>query len=431
MVFNNLGHLINLELLRTCYHGLDGTKAVGMDGITKEKYGQNLEGNLKQLLVKIRRGSYHPNASRIVEILKVDGSRRPLAIACFEDKIVQEAIRRIVEKIYEPVFLNCSYGFRPARNCHDAIIALKGHLMSWNCRAVLEIDLRKYFNAIPHEPLIRLLKLKIADQKFLNLIIKLLKAPTLNESGQATNNEVGSPQGSILSPIIANLYLHYVLDIWFSWLNDKSYQGKARMVRYADDAVFVFKSLSEAENFKSQLVQRLGSFGISINESKTKAMVSGQDAAAKYDRLGKRMPSFTFLGFTHVWGISTNKKTGQRFWRIKTRTCSSRFKKKLEEIKNMIKKHRHNKYLIDHVKRVVDGHLNYFAVTDNLRRAAQFTQEVRKMLYKYLNRRSQKRSLDWVRFLKILKKAGFPEVRIRKSLLFDLSLYGVMSNRCR
>lgn len=430
-MFNNLGHLINLEMLQTCYHSLDGTKAVGMDGVTKEDYGKGLENNLRQLLMKIRRGSYHPKASRVVEIPKADGTMRPLAIACLEDKIVQEAVRRVVERIYEPVFLNSSYGFRPGRSCHMAIIDLKGHLMGWECRAVLEIDLRKYFNTIPHGPLTRLLKLKIVDERFLNLIIKLLKAPTLNDEGREVRNEVGSPQGSILSPILANLYLHYVLDIWFSWLNDKQYQGGARMVRYADDAVFVFKSLVEAEEFRTELVKRLESFGILINETKTKVLVSGRYEATKHERRGERMPSFTFLGFSLVWGSSTNGKTGKRFWRVKTRTCPKRFKQKLAEIKTMIKKHRHNKYLIDHVKRVVGGYLNYFAVTDNMRRASQFTHEVKRMLYKYLNRRSQRRSFDWERFTEILKRAQFPEVYVRKTLHFDLSVFSRNANQCR
>lgn len=196
-VFNNIGHLINLDALRQCHHSLDGTKAVGIDGMSKEKYEQNLEGNLNQLLMKIRKGSYHPKAARIVEIPKSDGSSRPLAISCHEDKIVQAAVKQILEAIYEPVFLTCSHGFRPGRGCHTALIALDKKLRNVNCGAVLEIDLRKYFNSIPHDPLIRMLASKITDQRFLYLIIKLLKAPTLNEEGKTVRNEIGSPQGSI------------------------------------------------------------------------------------------------------------------------------------------------------------------------------------------------------------------------------------------
>lgn len=419
-VFNNLGHLINLEMLRSCFHSLDGSKAVGIDNVTKEQYEQNLEENLGQLLKKIRRGSYHPQASRIAEIPKSDGSRRPLAIACLEDKIVQESVKRILDAIYEPLFLECSHGFRPNRGCHTALIDLDRSLMNWECGAVLEIDLRKYFNTIPHKPLVRMLESKISDQRFLHLIIKLLKAPTLNEAGVAIRNEVGSPQGSILSPVIANLYLHHVLDIWFTWINESQFGSSAHMVRYADDAVFTFRNLNQAELFRKLLVKQLAEYGISLNEAKTQALISGQREAARCKRLDLSMPTFTFLGFLHVWGISVSRKTGKEFWRVKRRTCPKRFKKKLSEIKADIRKNRHKKDLIACVKRVTQGYLNYFAINDNAKRISQFVNEVKRLLYKYLNRRSQRRSFNWTQFKEILRKENFPEARILRNLFFDL-----------
>lgn len=419
-VFNNLGHQIDLDLLRRCFHSLDGSKAVGIDGVTKEQYEQSLEENLGQLLMKIRRGSYHPRASRIVEIPKSDGSLRPLAISCFEDKIVQEAVRRIIEAIYEPVFLECSHGFRPERGCHTALVALDRDLMSWECGAVLEIDLRKYFNAIPHEPLVGWLESKITDRRFLYLIIKLLKAPTLTEAGVAVRSEVGSPQGSILSPVLANLYLHHVMDTWFTWINESEYGGSARMTRYADDGVFCFRTLAQAEQFRNLLVKRLGEYGISLNEAKTQVLISGQGEAARCRRLGLKMPTFTFLGFLHVWGISVNRKTGKEFWRVKRRTCPKRFKKKLSEIKADIRKNRHKKDLVAREKRVTQGYLNYFAINDNSKRISQFVNEVKRLLYKYLNRRSQRRSFNWPQFEEILRKEKFPEARILRNLFFTL-----------
>jgi group II intron reverse transcriptase/maturase len=430
-VFNNLGHLINLEMLRSCHHGLDGSKAVGIDGITKEKYEQNLEENLELLLMKLRKGSYHPKASRIVEILKSDGGKRPLAIACFEDKIVQEAVKRILEAIYEPLFLDCSHGFRPKRGCHTALISLHRNLMNNGCGAVLEIDLQKYFNTIPHEPLVQMLKSKISDQRFLYLIIKLLKAPTLNEAGVAVNNELGSPQGSILSPVLANLYLHHVLDTWFAWINESQFGNSASIVRYADDAVFTFRNLFQAEQFRKLLVVRLSEFGISINESKTQALISGQREAARCEQLGLSMPTFTFLGFLHVWGIAMNRKTGKKFWRVKRRTCPKRFRKKLAEIKADIRKNRHKKDLVARVKRVTQGYLNYFAINDNKVRISQFVYEVKRALLKYLNRRSQGQSIDGPRLEEILKKEGFPEARILRNLFFDLSPSGRKPGVCR
>lgn len=416
-VFNNLGYLIDLALLRECYRCLDGNKAVGIDGVSKEEYGKNLESNLQEILLKIRRGSYHPKASRIVEIPKISGGKRPLAISCFEDKIVQEAVKRIVERIFEPLFTDNSYGFRPKRNCHTAIAALDGYLRKWECGAVLEIDLQKYFNSIPHEPLIGMLRGKISDERFLHLIIKMLKAPTLNEAGIEQRNEIGSPQGSILSPVISNIYLHYVLDTWFDWVNESHFGGSAHLVRYADDAVFTFRSISDAERFKRGLVKRLDKYGIKLHEGKTAALPCGKREAERCEKLGLQMRTFTFLGFLHVWGISVNKK-GQRFWRVKRRTCPKRFKSKLSEMKTYIRKHRHKKDLIANITRATQGYLNYFAIMDNGRRITQFIYEVRRLLFKWMNRRSQKRSYNWTRFDRMLQKERFPKPRILKNPFF-------------
>jgi group II intron reverse transcriptase/maturase len=397
-----------MEMLRECFDSLDGTKAVGIDGINKEAYRKNLVDNLEQLLLKIRQGSYHPQASRIVEIPKASGGTRPLAISCFEDKIVQEAVKRIVERIYEPLFMDTSHGFRPRRDCHTALAALDRHLWQWECGAVLEIDLQKYFNSIPHGPLEKMLRGKISDERFLRLIIKLLKAPVLNEKEIAERNEIGSPQGSILSPMISNVYLHHVLDTWFDWINTEQFGGSAHIVRYADDAVFTFRSMTEAERFKRQLVERLSEYGIKLHEGKTAVLPSGRNEAARHERAGLRMPTFTFLGFLHVWGASVNGKTGKRFWRVKRRTCPVRFRKKLAGMKDYIRKHRHEKTLLPQVKCVVQGWLNYYAITDNGKRVSAFTCEVKRMLFKWLNRRSQKRSFEWDQFGQILRKTGFP-----------------------
>jgi RNA-directed DNA polymerase len=430
-VFNNLGHIIDKDTLRRCFHGLDGSKAVGIDGVTKDEYEKRLEANLDDLLLRIRRGSYHPRPSRIREIPKADGSMRPLAIACFEDKIVQEAVRQIVEKIYEPIFLNCSHGFRPNKGCQTALVALNRHLMSTDCGAVLEIDLQKYFNTIPHEPLIKMLKTKISDERFLHLIIKLLKAPTLNESGVAERNELGSPQGSILSPIIANIYLHYVLDLWFKQLNNNRHGGRGTMVRYADDVVFTFYSFAEAESFRVHLESRLRQFGIAVHPGKTKSMISGQREAANLGKRGGRMPTFSFLGFLHVWGKSWNKKASTAFWRIKRRTCPVRFRKKLAQIAAYIKSHHHMKGLVFKMKEVVQGYLNYFAINDNSRRVLQFIYQVKRILFKWLNRRSQKRSLTWKEFAKVLRAAKFPVAPRFRNLFFSSKESGAKPGACR
>jgi RNA-directed DNA polymerase len=422
-IFNNLGHALDMDLLRACFYSLDGKKAVGMDGITKEKYGSNLEINLQELLKKIRNGSYYPLPSRIVEIPKADGSMRPLAISCTEDKIVQEAVRRILERIYEPHFLDCSYGFRPGRNAHQALADLDKRLLKESCQAVVDIDLRKYFNTIPHKPLGMLLQKKVRDRRFLCLLIKLLKAPILDKDGKAQSNEIGSPQGSILSPLLANIYLHYVLDEWFIKLNQEHSKGSAHMVRYADDVLFTFEGMKAAETFHECLIARLAAFGLAVNAAKTRILPCGSKIARWYAKTGKEMPTFTFLGFLHVWGQSMNRKRNEIFWRMKRRTDPIRFRKKLAEIKTHLMKWRHSKGLIPYTISIVRGYMNYFAVNDNLDRISQFLALVKRLLFRALNRRSEKRSYTWVRFQQVLDLNDYPRPSVLVNLFFDSKSY--------
>lgn len=422
-VFNNLGHAIDLDLLRTCFNSLDGNKAVGMDRITKKQYAENLEANLEKLLTRIRNGSYLPKPSRIIEIPKPDGSTRPLAISCIEDKIIQEAVRRTLERIFEPHFLDCSYGFRPGRNAHQALASLDRRLLKESCRMAVDIDLKKYFNTIPHKPLGRILQKKVRDKRFLYLIIKLLKAPTLNEDGSITGNEVGSPQGSILSPLLANIYLHYVLDKWFERLNQEQIRGTGHMVRYADDVIFTFESKQGAMTFYAALLRQLEAFGLSVNPEKTRIIDCGSKVAAWYASRGRRMESFSFLGFTHVWGRSLNRKRNETFWRMKRRTDSERMRKKLKLIKENLLKNRHRKRLIQYAIRIVKGYLNYFAVNDNLVQIRKFLMRVRRLIFKALNRRSQRRSFNWAQFQKILDLKKYPKAAIYVNLFFVSKSY--------
>ena len=423
--FNNLGHALDLDLLRTCFHSLDGRKAVGMDGITKEQYGRKLESNLQELLKRIRNGSYYPQPARIVEIPKVDGSTRPLAISCTEDKIVQEAVRQILEQIYEPHFLDCSYGFRPGRNAHQALADLDKRLLKESCRAVMDIDLRKYFNTIPHKPLGKLLQKKVKDRRLLYLIIKLLKAPTMDKDGKVQCNEMGSPQGSILSPLLANIYLHYVLDEWFIQVNQELLRGTAHMVRYADDVLFTFGGMEEAQIFHKCLIVRLDAFGLTVNEAKTRIIHCGSKVARWHAKAGKEMPTFSFLGFLHVWGQSMNRKRNEIFWRMKRRTDPKRFRKKLAEIKTHLMERRHDKGLIPYTISIVRGYMNYFAVNDNLDRISQFLIVVKRLLFRALNRRSEKRSYTWERFQKVLDLYAYPRPSILMNLFYASKSYSM------
>ncbi len=421
--FNNLGHALDLELLRTCFHSLDAKKAVGVDGITKEQYARKLESNLQELLSCIRNGSYHPKPSRVVEIPKADGSTRPLAISCTEDKIVQEAVRRILERIFEPHFLDCSYGFRPGRNAHQALAALDKRLLQESCRAAVDVDLRKYFNTTPHKPLGKILQTKVKDRRLLYLIIKLLKAPTLDKDGIVRRSEVGSPQGSILSPLLANIYLHHVLDEWFTQVNQELFKGTGHMVRYADDVLFTLGRMEDAVLFHSRLIKRLADFGLTVNAEKTRLIPCGSKVARWHAQTGKEMPTFTFLGFMHVWGQSKNRKRNEVFWRMKRRTDPVRFRKKLAEIKSRLMKHRHSKGLIPYTISVVRGYLNYFAVNDNILRTGQFLRAVKRLLFRALNRRSQKRSFTWERFQKVLDLYDYPQPSVLVNLFYVSKSY--------
>ncbi|MGE0198128.1 MAG: group II intron reverse transcriptase/maturase [Parachlamydiales bacterium] len=423
--FNNLGHALDLDLLLTCFHSLDVKKAVGVDGITKQQYERKLESNLQQLLLRIRNGSYYPKPSRIVEIPKADGSKRPLAISCIEDKIVQEAVRCILERIYEPHFLDCSYGFRPGRNAHQALAALDKRLLKESCKSAVDIDLRKYFNTIPHKPLGKVLQKKVKDRRLLFLIIKLLKAPTLNKDGTLQCNEIGSPQGSILSPLLANIYLHYILDEWFVQVNKEVFRGTAHMVRYADDVLFTLESKEDAFEFHRRVIGQLQAFGLNVNEAKTRIIPCGSRVARWYAKTGKKMPTFTFLGFLHVWGESKNQKRNEIFWRAKRFTDPVRFRKKLLEIKVHLMKYRHMKGLIPYTISIVRGYMNYFAVNDNKHRIGLFLHAVKRILFRALNRRSEKRSFNWERFQKVLDLNGYPEPVVLMNLFFDSKSYAM------
>ena len=405
-VFNNIGHVINMDMLATIYQRSDHNKAVGIDGITKERYGTQLEQNLKRLVTRIRRGTYQPKPARITEIPKEDGSTRPLAISCFEDKLVQHAVSLILNKIYEPLFLPSSYGFRPGRNCHDALRALNRLTYGFGNGAVVEIDIRKYFNTIPHEVLHQCLRKKISDNRFLNLVDILIKSSII-ENDKTVINMRGCPQGSIISPILANIYLHYVIDDWFNQIRQSHLQGKAELVRYADDMVFVFQRYEDAERFYAVLPKRLNKFGLEMHADKSQIIRSGHAAAVRAANAGNRLPTYRFLGFTCYWG-----KTLRGYWRLKYTSRSDRFSAKLKGLRKYLRDNlaaRDTGYILKRVIQVLKGWLNYHAISDNERRVSAFIHRSMRLLFSWFNRRSQKRSMNWVKFRSLLNRIEFPK----------------------
>ena len=301
--YTSLMHHFTVANLRACFESLDGKKATGVDGVTKARYGQHLEGNLQALHQKLHQRAYRPQPVRRVEMPKDNGGTRPLGISCLEDKIVQELARRILEAIYEPVFLETSYGFRPGRSCHDALRQLNLEVMTKPVNWIADLDLAQFFDTMPHVEILAVLAERIADQAFLRLIARMLKAGVQTPGG-VVYDELGSPQGSIVSPVIANAFLDYVLDQWFIQTVRQHCRGYCALIRYADDALVVFEHGQDAQRFMRVLPKRLGKLGVCLNREKTRLLAFGKQQAWQAFREGTPLPTFDYLGFTHYWGRS-------------------------------------------------------------------------------------------------------------------------------
>ncbi len=410
-VFNNLGHVITVEFLRDAYQELSGTKALGVDKVSKQAYGANLVENLQRLWTSIRTGKYRPQAARLVEIPKEDGSTRPLAISCFEDKIVQSAVNKILTQIYEPMFLPSSYGFRPNKSCHDALKALTKASYRFKDGAVVEVDIRQCFDMIPHAPLMNILSEKILDKRFLTLLRRLITIPVL-EGGSQRPTRRGCPQGSILSPILANIYLHHVLDQWFAAISKTHFAGQAEMIRYADDMVFVFEKANDAKRFFDVIGKRLSKYGLSLHEGKSRFLESGSTCAKRKEACGERMPTYSFLGFTCYWGKAQHGK----FWRLKYTSRRDRFTASLKEKRKYLGKNLNTpdtRAVLEGLVKQITGWINYHAISDNARRVSAYLYEVRRMIFRWFNRKSQRKPMTWDNLDRWLERVKYPKtVRI-------------------
>jgi RNA-directed DNA polymerase len=415
IIFNNIGYIIDKKFLIELYYLLDGNKAVGIDKVTKEEFGKDLESNIERLIIKIRRKVYLSKPARITEIPKDDGSTRPLAISCFEDKLVQIAVSKILTEIFEPIFLPCSFGFRENKNCHDAIKELHRRTFDIKNGAIVEIDIQKYFNSIPHKQMLEFLKGKISDKRFLKLIEILMKTPS-SINGKIVQNKIGCPQGSIISPILSNIYLHYVIDNWFKQISISHIQGQCFQIRYADDMVFLFENYNEAERFFKVLPLRLEKYGLSIHLEKSQIIPSGRYAALKSHNQKNRLPIYKFLGFTCYWGLSRNRK----FWRLHLKSRSDRICKKLQGMKEFLWKERagNTRFVLAKVIAILRGWINYHAVSDNQRQVHKFISKSQRILFKWFNKRGGNRHVSWERFKSILKDWNYPN-KIRVISLFQ------------
>jgi RNA-directed DNA polymerase len=391
-IWNNLMHQMSEELLARAYHALEGGKARGVDGMSKARYGEELSSNLGRLTSQLHEGKWRPKPARRVWIPKADGKARPLAISSFEDKIVQKAVADILVAIYEPIFCGTSHGFRPKRGSHTAIKELYRWLADRIHSYVVDIDIEKFFDTIDHRRLMDILQKRISDRRFLRLIRKLLKSGVL-ETDEIKGTETGAPQGSIVSPILANIYLHEVID---QWAEERYGARRHKLVRYADDVVICFGGRNEAVECMDALEQRMGTYGLRLNRSKSRVV--------EFER-GKNKV-FHFLGFTWYWG-----KDRKRRAMLKLKTQTERFRKAIHSFSEWIKRDR-NRYrlrvLWKKAGEKLRGHYAYYGVTLN-NRLFGFYWAVVNVMFKWLNRRSQKRSFNWASFLNRLNLYPLPK----------------------
>ena len=401
MVFTSIGHLISAELLRECHEAMDGDKAVGIDGITKEEYGRKLDENLECLVMKLRKKAYKPKPARRIEIPKDNGKTRPLSIYCYEDKLVQEALKRILEAVFEPHFYDEMMGFRPNRNCHMALRKLNCMIEREKTSYILDADIKSFFNHLDHEWIVRFVESKIKDPNISRLLRRILKSGVM-ENFQYSATEEGSGQGSVCSPIISCIYMHYVLVWWYKEKICPRLKGYSGLVVYADDFVVCFQYKSDAEIFYELLKRRMKHFGLSLQEDKSRLIQFGRFAEENCKRNGSKPETFTFLGFTHYWSHNKNGK-----FRVKRKTSRIKFSKKCKEVRQKIRAMRTLKLknIVKKLNQILVGYYHYYGITDNGRSLAAFRYEVLKSLFYWLNRRSQKRSYTWASYLEMIDNA--------------------------
>lgn len=414
-------HVTDSDNLRDCFERIEPGKAPGIDGVTKAEYAENLQANLEDLSERLKRLGYRPQPVRRQYIPKAGSHKmRPLGLPCLEDKIVQLSVAQVLEQIYEADFVDCSYGYRPGRKPHQALRQLGCTIQLQKISYVGDVDIKGFFDHVNHDWLMKFLEVRIGDQRLLRLIWRMLKAGIM-EDGLTKASEEGTPQGGNLSPILSNVYLHYVLDLWFERRFKRSCQGEAHLFRFADDFVVCFQYKEEAVRFLEELKQRLEKFHLQTESEKTKLIEFGRFAEENAKRRGRSPEEFDFLGFTHYCGQTRNGR-----FKVKRRTSKKKFRVKLKQLHQWVRDNRHRMRggeMLRQAKIRLVGHLNYYAITDNARMCNCFRRRVERMLYYWLNRRSQRRSYNWQRFAQALAWVHWPSVRI----VHDMSPFGARS----
>ena len=385
--FTTLLHHLTVDLLRASFYALKRSASPGVDGVRWQEYEEGLEGRLADLKDRIHRGAYRAQPSRRIYIPKADGRKRPIGIAALEDKIVQQAVVTILNEIYEVDFRGFSYGFRPGRSPHQALDALSVGIQRKRVNWIMDADIRGFFDNMSHEWTMRFVQHRVADRRILRLIQKWLKAG-VSEDGEWSETKVGTPQGAVISPLLANVYLHYVFDLWLEAWRKKVAKGQVIAVRYADDLVVGFEDRTEAERFLQEFRERLAKFGLELHPEKTRLIEFGRYAQANRQARGEGEPeSFTFLGFTHSCGINSAGKF--TIWR---RTARKRLEAKLQQVKQTLRARMHEPapQVGDWLRRVLKGFYQYHAIPGNWRSLLRFRLQIGRYWRHVLRRRSQR-----------------------------------------
>ena len=411
LTFTSLMHLLNAEYLRECFSELQNRKAPGVDRRTKESYAEaEIIAAFTQTVTDLKAHTYRPQPVRRAFIPKANGAMRPLGIPTVIDKTLQLACVKILEPLFEPLFLNCSYGFRPRRNAHEALKEVNHMVMGQKANWVIDADITDFFDNVNHGWLVRCLEQRIADPNFLWLIKRFLKAGVMTE-GHTEATHQGTPQGGIISPILANIYLHYVLDLWFAVKEKPTCTGYAHLVRYADDFVIGVQHRQEADKILKDIKERFAQFGLTLAEDKTRILEFGRYAAENTRKRGEgKPPAFNFLGFTHYCG-----KTRDGRFAHKVKTSRKKFTASLVRQKEWLRSVRNRMKLSKiwlTLALKVQGHYQYYGVSGNFDSIKSYYQETERQAYKWLNRRSQKRSWNWDSFREYLKRYPLPRPKL-------------------
>ena len=404
--FHSLAHRIDVPALERAYRRMRKDAAVGVDGVTKEQYGQELESNLQDLHARMKAKRYRHQPIRRVHIPKEGGKTRPIGISAFEDKLVQDALREVLEAIYEQDFLDCSYGFRPGRSAHDAVRTLDRVVHRGKVNWILEADIVSFFDSLDRKKLKEMLEVRVADGSLLRLIGKCLHVGVL-EGVELSTSETGTAQGSVLSPLLGNVYLHHVLDRWFEQKVKPRLRGQASLVRYADDFVIGFETKEDAQRVMDALGERLLHFGLTLHPDKTRLLPFRRPP--KSQEGGKGRATFDFLGFTFYWA-----RTRKGRWGMFCKTRSASLRRFIGAVYDWCHRHRHLSVAAQHkaLTRRIQGHFNYFGVSGNFISLLRVVEQAKRSWYKWLCRRSHRTRLTWGRFADLLRDFPLPTPRI-------------------